>query len=393
MTQQKTHKSNALDIIKKLVEKFESNESDYISNDSMYNETEVRRDFIDPFFEALGWDVSNKKSLPQNIREVIHEANVSVDDENKKPDYAFRVAGIRKYFVEAKKPSVNISTNSKSAFQLRRYGWSAKMPVSVLSNFRNLSIYDCKPIPKEGDNYRIGRMKHYSYQDYITKFDEIYDSLSREALFSGKFDEIFAKIPSAGVILVDSFFLTQIEKWREMLANEIFALNPKMNQTELNYVIQTFLNRLIFLRICEDRNLEKYQTLMKINSKSAYKDLLKLFKSADSKYNSGLFNFTKDVLTEKIDLGNKVLLNIICQLYYPKSPYVFSVIESSLLGEIYEMFLTKEIIIEKKKVWVREKPEIIHDKGIVTTPKFIIDEIVSKSIQNLIENKSPKQIE
>lgn len=393
MAQQKSNRTDALNKIKKLVEKFEFNESDYISTSSIYNETEVRRDFIDPFFEALGWDVSNKKSLPQNIREVIHEANVDVGDENKKPDYAFRVYGIRKYFVEAKKPSVNISSNSKSAFQLRRYGWSAKMPVSVLSNFRNLSIYDCKPIPKEGDNYRIGRIKHYSYNDYITKFDEIYDSLSREAIFSGKFDEIFGKIPTTGIIPVDSFFLTQIEKWREMLANEIFTLNPKITQTELNYVIQTFLNRLIFLRICEDRSLEKYQTLMKINSKSTYKDLLKLFKSADSKYNSGLFNFTKDVLAEKIDLGNKVLLKIICQLYYPQSPYVFSVIESSLLGEIYEMFLIKEIIIEKKKVLIREKPEITHDKGVVTTPKFIIDEIVSKSIQNLIDGKSPKQIE
>ena len=86
-------------------------ESNYIHSDSTYNETSVRRDFIDPFFEALGWDISNKNALPQNLREVILEANVEIEDENKKPDYVFRLDGNRKFFVEAKKPSIKIESN------------------------------------------------------------------------------------------------------------------------------------------------------------------------------------------------------------------------------------------------------------------------------------------
>lgn len=386
-------KEQVLERIKVLVENFKSNENEYTKSGSAYNETEARRDFIDPFFEVLGWDVSNKNGLSQHIREVIHEASVDVEDQNKKPDYAFRVGGIRKYFVEAKKPSVKIESDPKSSFQLKRYGWSAKMPVSVLTNFNYLIIYECKTVPKESDDYRIGRLKQYHYTEFVSKFDEIYDALSRESVYSGKFDEMYKLAEARGVIQVDSFFLSQIEKWREMLAKEIFSHNPKILQSELNYVIQTFLNRLVFLRICEDRNLEKYETLLKVKSDNVYNELLNLFKAADQKYNSGLFNFTKDVLSTKISLGNSVLMNIIAELYYPKSPYVFSVIETNLLGDIYEMFLSKEIIIKNKKsIEVREKPEVANERGVVTTPKFIVDSIISKSLQRLVEKKTPQDI-
>jgi hypothetical protein len=393
MTVKPFSKDQALEKVKRLVENFKHNESEYTKNGSGYNETEVRRDFIDPFFEALGWDVSNKGGLSQHTREVIHEDSVDVEDQNKKPDYAFRAGGIRKYFVEAKKPSVKIESDSKSSFQLKRYGWSAKMPVSVLTNFNYLIIYDCRTPPNEADDYRIGRLKQYHYTEFVNKFDEIYNALSRESVYSGKFDEIYKFVEAKGVIQIDSFFLSQIEKWRERLAKEILIQNPNIVQSELNYVVQTFLNRLVFLRICEDRNLEKYETLLKVKPDDVYNEFLTLCKAADQKYNSGLFNFTKDVLSTKISLGNSVLRKIIAELYYPKSPYVFSVIETNLLGDIYEMFLSKEIVIKNKKtVEVREKPEIANEKGVVTTPKFIIDAIISKSLQKLIEGKSPNDI-
>ncbi len=46
--------------IKDLIHKFTLNHSQYKSPD--YNETSVRREFIDPFFKALGWDIDNEKS-------------------------------------------------------------------------------------------------------------------------------------------------------------------------------------------------------------------------------------------------------------------------------------------------------------------------------------------
>lgn len=386
-------RAKALEAIKTLVENFRRNEAEYTSPGSAYNETQLRRDFVDPFFKILGWDVANESGVSQNLREVVHEANVGVEEATKKPDYAFRVAGLRKFFLEAKKPSVKIESDSKSAFQLRRYGWSAKMPVSVISNFKYLVIYDCKAVPKETDDFRVGKLKQYSYEEFVTRFDEIYDSLSRDALFSGKFDTLFERAEARAVMQVDSYFLAQIEKWRLMLAEEIVKKNPSVSQSELNYLVQTFLNRLVFLRICEDRDLEKYETLLKVNTKSVYAELLQLFRQADTKYNSGLFDFTKDVLSSTISVGNETLLSIIRELYYPQSPYIFSAIEANLLGEIYEMFLLRQIVkTGKRSVKVKDKFEGVKEKGVVTTPRFVINEIIARSVKKFIEGKDPSEV-
>ena len=109
----------APDNIRQLVERFEEHRESYRSG--KYNETQLRREFLDPFFEALGWDIFNKQSLAEPYKDVIHEDALLIEGENKAPDYAFRMGGTRKFFVEAKKPAVNIEFNIHPAFQLRRY--------------------------------------------------------------------------------------------------------------------------------------------------------------------------------------------------------------------------------------------------------------------------------
>jgi len=106
-------------IILDLVERFERNRDAYKSG--AYNETQVRREFIDPFFEALGWDVNNIQGYAEAYKDVIHEDAVKVGGVTKAPDYSFRIGGTRKFFVEAKKPAVDIKTDVSPAFQLRRY--------------------------------------------------------------------------------------------------------------------------------------------------------------------------------------------------------------------------------------------------------------------------------
>ena len=123
----------APDTVAKLVKRFDEQKDVYLSGS--YNETQVRRDFIDPFFKALGWDIDNENDYAEAYRDVIHEDMVLVGNAKKAPDYSFRVGGTRKFFVEAKKPSVSISLDPKPAFQLRRYGWSAKLPISILTDF------------------------------------------------------------------------------------------------------------------------------------------------------------------------------------------------------------------------------------------------------------------
>lgn len=233
------------ELVKDLVQRFSENYHEYTHPHSRYNETLLRTDFLNPFLEALGWDVENKKHAPQHLREVLHEDMVEVDDSederlmNKKPDYAFRAAQERKFFLEAKKPSVAIVTNNKAAFQVRRYGWNARMSISILSNFDKLILYDCRQKPGNKDNATIGRLKIYDYTEYVEKFDEIYNQISREAIFSGEFDERFGtEEKRIGTERFDQYFLNQIEGWRKNLAEDLLMHNQSLNQDDINALIQ-----------------------------------------------------------------------------------------------------------------------------------------------------------
>src|SRR5262245_4700244 len=176
----------APDIVKNLVERFEQHRDAYRSG--KYNETQLRREFLDPFFEALGWDVFNKGGYAEIYKDVIHEDSLIIEGATKAPDYAFRIGGQRKFFVEAKKPSVKIETDVSPAFQLRRYAWSAKLPVGVLTDFEEFAIYDCKGKPDKKDKATTGRIKYYSFREYVEKWDEIASIFSREAVLKGSFD-------------------------------------------------------------------------------------------------------------------------------------------------------------------------------------------------------------
>ena len=161
-----------------------------------YNETEVRVDFVNPFLKMLGWDVDNEAGLPQHLREVTHEATVRVEEGGvhrvKKPDYSFKVGTETLFYLETKKPSVDITTDSAPAFQLRRYGWSGNLKISVLTNFTNLYIYDCTVRPVESDDVGVALLAHYTYTEYEEKFEEIYGLLSKEAVLSGIFEKNFS---------------------------------------------------------------------------------------------------------------------------------------------------------------------------------------------------------
>lgn len=128
--------------IKDLVKKYHTNRKTYLN--VSYNETQLRVDFLDPFFELLGWDIKNTNGKPTNEREVLLEEPLKADasTNTKKPDYTFRLFLERKFFLEAKKPNVKIESDNEPAKQVRRYGFTAKLKISILSNFEYLAIYD-----------------------------------------------------------------------------------------------------------------------------------------------------------------------------------------------------------------------------------------------------------
>src|SRR3989339_1602258 len=193
-----------------LVERFNTNREAYRSG--QYNETQLRREFIDPFFQLLGWDVNNEKGYAEAYKDVIHEDSIKIGGLTKAPDYCFRIGGVRKFFVETKRPSVNIKDDIDPAFQLRRYAWSAKLPLSVLTDFEELAVYDCRIKPSPRDKVGTGRIAYYTYNKYIDEFDAIYDVFSRDAVLKGSFDRYaVATAGKRGTAEVDREFLKEIE--------------------------------------------------------------------------------------------------------------------------------------------------------------------------------------
>lgn len=379
-----------------LVSKFDEHRDNYLS--SHYNETQLRREFIDPLFLILGWDVDNSQGYDQNYKEVIHEDSIKVGGINKAPDYCFRYGGVRKFFVETKRPLINIKNDKAAAYQLRRYGWSANLPLCILTNFREFSIYNCTIKPEKNDNASKGRIYYFTYKELKSKWNYIFSMFSKEAIPKGYFEKfIKSRKIQHGEETVDKHFLLQIENWRLMLAKNIYDNNLNINQAELNFSVQMTLNRIIFLRICEDRNIEKYGSLKELQNKNnIYPKLIMLFKKADKRYNSGIFHFEKskyilsmpDLLTTKIEIDDHIINNILKNLYFPDSPYEFSVIPSYILGQVYEQFLGKRINITSKGIQIEEKPEIKKSGGVYYTTSIIVNRIIDITLKEQFTNQT-----
>ena len=386
-------KEQAKQKLRELVERFRRNLDVY--KKSTYNETQVRREFIDPFFEALGWDVSNKEGYAEQYKEVVHEDAIKVGRSTRAPDYSFRIGGQRKFFVEAKKPAVNIKEDVSPSYQLRRYAWSAKLPLSVVTDFEEFSVFDCRIKPNPTDKAGVARINYIPFNKYLDRFDEIYDVFSKEAVLKGSFERYAQSTKGKkGTAEVDSEFLKEIESWRELLAKNIALRNPDVSIYELNYAVQKIIDRIIFLRICEDRAIEPYGQLQtKAESGDVYTHLLNHFKLAESKYNSGIFDFDTDRITHALRIDDKVLKTIIQALYYPKSPYEFSVLGVEILGNVYEQFLGKVIrLTAGHQAKVETKPEVKKAGGVYYTPQYIVEYIVENTVGKLIAGKTPEEI-
>lgn len=356
-----------------------------------YNETQVRVDFVNRFFKLLGWDVDNERGLPQHLREVTHEATVVVEEDgvhrSKKPDYSFKVGTEVLYFLETKKPAVNLTIDAAPAFQLRRYGWSGNLKVSVLTNFADLYIYDCSVRPREGDDIGVAMIAHYHFDEYVECFEEIYNMLSKEAALTGQFERHFGNIQGAlRREPFDQYFLDQIRAWRMLLGEDILRNNPNVDVETLNIFVQRVLNRTIFLRICEDRCFENYESLKAI---TAYQDLRSMFAAADQKYDSGLFELLEE---DRLTVSDSVIIEIFQSLYYPNNSYEFGVIDPYIIGQIYELFLDEALAIrEDGHIESQEKPEVVDSQGAVNTPKNITDIIIEETLRPLYENKTPEE--
>jgi hypothetical protein len=390
----------APEIIHRLVARFEENRDAYRSG--RYNEAQLREEFLNPFFKALGWDVYNDNDNAPQYREVLHEDSIDIEGKSKAPDYAFRIGPERKFFVEAKKPAVDIEYGFHPAYQLRRYAWNAHLPLSILTDFEEFAVYDCRSRPNPGDKAATGRLMILTYKQYIEKWDEIAAIFSPDAIRKGSFDKYVTETKGKkGTTEVDDEFLKDIEEWRLLLARNLALRNPRIaDERQLNYAVQMTIDRIIFLRICEDRGIEPDEQLLTLaQSSDIFPALLELFRKADRKYNSGLFHFSRekgsptseDTFTPTLSIDDKVLKDIIKSMYFP-CPYIFKEIPVEILGQVYEQFLGRVIrLTAGHQAKVEEKPEVRKAGGVYYTPSYIVDYIVKNTVGKLLEGKTPAE--
>ena len=276
------------DQIARLVKHFLTNKAAYTT--STYKEAHARHEFIDPLFISLNWDVNNQQQSAPDYREVVVEDSLEVEGQKKAPDYVFRIGRERKFFTEAKKPGVDIKTDTAPAYQLRRYAWSAKLALSILTDFEELAVYDCRIRPSQKDKSTVARVNYFTFGEYADRWREIWDVFSRDAVWGGSFDQYAQSGRNKrGMSEVDSEFLKEIEGWRDVLARNIAIRNPSLTIEELNDAVQRTIDRIIFLRMAEDRRIEPYGQLQHIaDGENAYAALLSLSRKANARYNSGL---------------------------------------------------------------------------------------------------------
>jgi type I restriction-modification system DNA methylase subunit len=390
--------------LKSLVQKFEANKYYYLSK--KYLEEEVKNDFISPLFEALGWDVGNTKALSPYEREVLVEKGETVG----RPDYNFRIDGQTKFFLEAKPPHEQLH-RINHVLQAKSYAWNTKSVfIVVLTDFEEFRLFDAtiKPDPKNPDQ---GLIFELTYDKYLDNIDKLM-LLSREEVEKGSLDKLILKDPRSKKlrIPVDRAFLEDLSAWREELAKDIYKRNikdledrsdekrVKIQVKILNEAVQKILDRLIFIRIAEDRKIIEPKSLLEEvewwkaggKRRDLQRRLIDRFMGWNQDFNGEIL---KPGPCDILEIDSHLLAQIIEGLYFPKCPYLFDVIGVELLGSIYERYLGKTIRVTPKRVKIEEKPEVRKAGGVYYTPQYIVDYIVKNTVGKIIKGKTPQQIE
>jgi type I restriction-modification system DNA methylase subunit len=393
----------AFETIKQLVADFKAQEAAYLS--PSYQESRVRQDFIDKFFAALGWDVTHERQKNPYEQEVKIENKVSTQGSQRRADYAFFIApNFRdvKFYAEAKKPAKNLK-DAAFYHQTIRYGWNSGTPIAVLTDFEEFHVLDCRYKPDV--HTALDRViKYFHYSDYANeeKLKEIYYLFARDEVATGSLEKYAATLPKprgggprgkaiqrglfkGGYQPVDEAFLEELDSYRETLAKAFKKENPDLGSEELTEAVQRTIDRLVFIRFLEDKQIEDPQMINYSETSSAWKKFSANCRALEPKYNGLVFKKHR-VLDESgfVPPDDKTFADICQELADPSSPYDFDKIPISILGSIYERFLGKVVHATDKRVKVEEKPEVRKAGGVYYTPQYIVRYIVKETVGKLL---------
>src|SRR5271165_4691277 len=396
---------DAYDEIGKIATTFKANEARYLS--SHYQEAEARKDFIDKFFIALGWDVKHDVQTNPYEQEVKVEPSVSAGGQ-RRADYAFHLAphyrDVR-FFVEAKKPYGDLATVD-NYFQTIRYGWNNETPLAVLTDFKQFHVLDCRYTP-DIDTALHRHVAKYHYSEYFdrAKFAEIYWLFSREAVAGGSLEKRAKELPRprgkavqqglfpGGYQSIDGHFLKELDEYRTILARAFKKTNPALGSETLTELVQRTLDRLVFPRFLEDKGIEPHRVVHRFGEKgTAWEDFIAACRRLDGIYNGVVFKQHTILDSPKFRVDDTAFPAVCEKLAHFNSPYDFNAIPIHILGSIYERFLGNVIVATEKRVSVEPKPEVRKAGGVYYTPEYIVRYIVENTVGKMIEGKTPEEI-
>jgi hypothetical protein len=429
----------------RLVEQFGRNINQYRSN--QYDEASLRQEFLNPLLRALGWDIENKAGLIPQHREVEIESRTEIAGRQKRADYLFRTDRRDRFICEAKKPAEVL--HSRYVFQAKRYAWNKSLVLAVLTDFEEMLIYvvGSKPRPEE---VKVGLWKTWRYQQYPLVAQEIWGLLARSEVAGGSIERLVDQLPRTPVgkgrarqqwlfkpdrsRALDTDFLNFLDDSRRELASDLLRHNNREDLLEgvrLNEAVQRILDRLLFLRICEDRDIDTGRPLASIlrswrshienpvlqrvrqsdflesedgatdeiatrpSPYSLWGEVVAHFRALDRRppshipfFNGNIF---KPHFSEELAVSDEWIAGFLDDVGDEESPYLFNVIPVEILGIIYERFLGKVVRPKGRGVTIEEKPEVRKAGGVYYTPRYIVDYIVEQTVGKLLADLTPQQ--
>ncbi len=363
-------------------------------NNSDLTSEETIRTWLNQLLLIFDWDVRDTAQILQEkvLSKVEKEKLKEIGSRNTRPDYTFKIAKQKLTFLDAKDISVKIKDDKEAAFQIKSYGWSILAPCAFISNFEEFAIYDCTYTPVQGQDPNLGRI-YFKIDEYLDKYEVLETHLLKANIYRGKLNEVYSTTLVGNnyieKLTPDLKFAEQLSEFRLTLAKDILANNADYigeNSSNLSYIVQVIINRILFIRICEARKIEDEGLLFTFKNKGFWD----AFKNSSyfefyNHYDGPLFDRINAI--HEIKISNSVFDSLLQYLYYP-SPYRFDVIPSKLLSDIYEIFLSKRLFIENGQVKDEIKNEYTKTKGAVSTPQYIVQEIVRRTIlKSHLQNK------
>lgn len=339
------------------------------------NESQTCKDFILPLFAALGWRVYSD--------EVATEENIG----GKRADYTFRLNGVAKFFLEAKKPNVDLRQEN-FAEQAISYAWHRSVPWAILTNFETLKVFSAEWDEVDPDRSLVFEVK---YDDYATS--EKLAMLSRKSIESGVLDswaENEFKKPKREN--VDTQLAKDLLHWRDLLSRNFAQWNSKaITNKQIAKVVQTLLDRLIFIRTTEDRHFENehLRELLREARVGGKSDLEKELKSLFEKYNGWYDSklFEPGQISDEVEYEESSLRTVLNGLYKNARGirYDFAKINADVLGSIYEQYLGQ---IQQGDAKNSKRKQ----QGIYYTPRYVVDFIVRNTVLETIKDRSADEI-